>query len=143
MLLTLLWIAIGAFLVFIDLSTSAFLFSWMAIGAIASMISNLFGVTFLTQVVIFGIVSLIAISIGYPISRKKFKTDIKQTLLMEENYIGMVFDAKENIKEKARIMVSGVYWTGINTGEEIKLGEKFIIKGLEGNKLLIEKYRRD
>lgn len=141
MLLTLLWIIVAIVMVGIDLATSAFLFSWIGLGAIAAMFANLLALSFFTQVIIFGIVSLIAIGIGYPWAKKKFKASIRTTPLMEETYIGMIFDSEERIEDTARIKVSGIYWAAVNEGEAIRKGDKFIITGIQGNKFTINKYK--
>lgn len=141
MLLTWLWIIVAIAMVGIDLATSAFLFSWVGLGAVVAMFANLFELSFLVQVIIFGVVSLIAIGIGYPWAKKKFKASIRTTPLMEETYIGMIFDAEEKIEETAQIKVSGIYWVAINEGEVIEKGDKFIITGIQGNKFTINKYK--
>ena len=71
----------------------------------------------------------------------KFKTDIKSKPLMEETYIGRIFDCDENIKEEGRLKVSGIYWAVVNEGEEILRGDKLIITGIVGSKLKIKKYK--
>lgn len=141
MLLTWLWIIVAIAMVGIDLATSAFLFSWIGLGAVVAMFANLFKLSFLVQVILFGVVSLIAIGIGYPWAKKKFKASIRTTPLMEETYIGMIFDSGEKIEEAAQIKVSGIYWAAINEGEIIEKGDKFIITGIQGNKFTINKYK--
>ncbi|MGG7076937.1 NfeD family protein [Clostridium sardiniense] len=141
MLLTCLWIIVAIAMVGIDLATSAFLFSWIGLGALVAMFANLFELSFLVQVILFGAVSLIAIGIGYPWAKKKFKASIRTTPLMEETYIGMIFDSGEKIEEAAQIKVSGIYWAAINEGEIIEKGDKFIITGIQGNKFTINKYK--
>ena len=105
------------------------------------MIANLVGASFVIQVIIAGIVSIIAIAIGVPFARKKFKTDIKSKPLMEETYIGRIFNCEENIKAEGRLKVSGIYWAVVNEGEEILKGDKLIITGIVGSKLKIKKYK--
>lgn len=142
MYLMLVWIGIAIAMVIIDLVTSAFLFSWIGLGAIAAVIFNLLKFSLLAQIITFAVVSLIAIGVGYPWAKKKFKTDIKTIPLMEETYIGMILDSEKNIKETALVKVRGSYWTVINEGEEIKKGDKFIITGIEGTQLMIKKYKK-
>ncbi|MDZ7542407.1 NfeD family protein, partial [Clostridium perfringens] len=50
-----------------------------------------------------------------------------------------VMKAKEDIKDRAKIKVDGIYWTVQNSGEEIKQNESFKIIGIEGIKLMIKK----
>ncbi|WP_024614448.1 NfeD family protein [Clostridium sp. Ade.TY] len=143
MALTIFWIIIAVAMVGIDLATSAFLFSWIGLGAITAMFLNIFGISFLIQIIMFGVVSVIAIGIGYPWAKKKFKVSLTRTQTMEESYIGMKFEAEKNIAETAMIKVGGVYWSAINEGKEIKKGEKFIITGIEGNKFKIKGFKEE
>lgn len=134
-----LWIIIAAVAIIIDIATSNFLFAWFTIGAIAAMIADFFGISFGVQVIIFLVINLITVSLGYPWAKKKFKKSVKRTPLMEETYIGRIMKAEEDIIEKARVKVDGIYWTVLNTGDEIKAGENFKIIGIEGIKLIIKK----
>lgn len=133
------WIIIAAIAIGVDIITSNFLFAWFTVGAIVAMIADLLGVSFGYQVIIFLVLSLITIAIGYPWANKRFKKEIKRTPLMEETYIGRIMKAQENIVDRARVKVDGVYWTVQNTGDEIKVGDSFKIIGIEGIKLIIKK----
>lgn len=137
--MVIIWIIIAIIAIGIDILTSNFLFVWFTSGAVVAMISTLFGVSVGYQIVIFLVVNLITISIGYPWVKKKFQKVVKRTPLMEENYIGRVMKAEENIENRVRIKVDGVFWTAQNIGDEIKVGEKFKILGIDGIKLLIKK----
>ena len=57
---------------------------------------------------------------------------------MEQTYIGKVMIADEDMEEKSKIKVSGIYWTAYNKGKIIKKGEKYTIIGIEGNKLIVK-----
>lgn len=134
-----LWIIIGIVVIILDVITSSFLFVWFSVGALAAMIASLMGASFGIQIIIFLVVSIITISIGYPWARKKFKSTITRTPLMEEEYIGKVLKAEEDIEEIGKAKLGGVYWRVINKGKAIKKGESFKIIEFEGNKLRIEK----
>ncbi|MDU5111602.1 MAG: NfeD family protein [Clostridium sp.] len=133
------WIIVAAGVITIDIITSNFLFVWFAVGALAAMIGELLGVSFGIQVVIFLVINLITVSLGYPWAKKKFKKAVERTPLMEETYIGRVMEAEEDIKDKAKAKVDGIYWTVLNHGDEIKKGEYFKIIGIDGIKLTIKK----
>lgn len=133
------WIIVAAVVIAIDMVTSNFLFAWFAVGAFVAMIADLLGVTFGVQVVLFLVVNLITVSVGYPWAKRKFKEGVKRTALMEENYIGRVMKAEEDIVDRAKIKVDGIYWTVQNLGEVIKKDESFKITGIEGIKLIIKK----
>lgn len=135
----LLWLSIAAGVILLDILTSNFLFAWFAVGAFAAILAGGFGVTTGTQIIIFLLVNLITISIGYPIVRKKYKAGSKRVPLMEESYIGRIFTAEEDIERVGRIRVSGIYWGIINDGNKIRKGEKFKVTAIKGIKLVIRK----
>lgn len=136
---SILWIIIGIAVIILDIVTSSFLFVWFSVGALAAMVASLMGASFGVQIIIFLIVNIITISLGYPWARKKFKSTIARTPLMEEEYIGKVLKAEEDIEESGKAKLGGVYWRVVNKGKTIKKGESFKIIEFDGNRLKIEK----
>jgi membrane protein implicated in regulation of membrane protease activity len=134
-----LWIIIGAIAVAIDIITSAFLFMWFALGAIGAIIALMLGFLFTIQIIVFLVVSIVSMLIGYPVVKRTLKKSVKVTKTTEQGYIGRRLTADEEITEKARVKVDGIYWTVQKVGEDIKKGDKVQIVGLKGNKLLIKK----
>jgi membrane protein implicated in regulation of membrane protease activity len=134
-----LWIIIGAIAVAIDIITSAFLFMWFALGAIGAIIALMLGFSFTIQIIVFLVVSIVSMLIGYPVVKRTLKKSVKVTKTTEQGYIGRRLTADEEITEKARVKVDGIYWTVQKVGEDIKKGDKVQIVGLKGNKLLIKK----
>lgn len=132
------WLVVAAIAIAIDICTSNFLFVWFSVGALGALLAYLVGANFTVQFVIFVVISLITVAIGYPIVKKKYKQSVVHTPLMEETYIGKIFEATEDIKEVAKIKVGGIYWTAINKSDSISLGQKFQITGIDGNKLIIK-----
>ncbi|AYE33288.1 NfeD family protein [Clostridium septicum] len=139
MLSIIFWIVVAVIVTVLDILTSSFLFVWFAVGGFAAMVASMLGATWWLQVMVFLIVSIITISIGYPWAKKKFKASIKHTPLMEETYIGRVMKAESDILQKARVKVNGIYWTVQNQGDIIKKDSNFRIVGIEGNKLIVNK----
>lgn len=139
MIQVILWllVAIGVFL--LDVLSSSFFFVLFSIGAIVAAVCAVIGLDFMVQVIIFAIVSIISLIIGYPILKKKYRNLSKRTPLMEERYIGKKMKAENDIVDKVQIKVGGEYWTAINDSEIIHSGEEFIITGIDGIKLKIKK----
>jgi len=133
------WLIIAICAFTIDILTSNFCFMLFSIGAVVAAICGALGVPFIMQVIIFAIISIISLSIGYPWLKKKYKTMHKNTPLMEETYIGKIMESEKEIISKSQIKVNGEYWTVINEGDVIHVGEKFIITGIQGIKLKIKK----
>ena len=134
-----LWILIAVGVFIIDILSSSFCFILLSIGSVAASICAYAGFSFIVQVIIFSVVNIISIAIGYPWLKKKFKKGFVRTPLMEERYIGKVLESDKEIKDKAQVKVSGEYWTVVNQGKIIKPGDRFKITGIEGIKLLIKK----
>lgn len=134
----LIWIVAAIGFVVIDLLTSSFLFIWFAVGAMVSLILVLFKVNIYVQVITFFMVSIVLTIWGYPILLKRFKANIKKNLTMEESYIGRIMIALEDMGERSRINVNGIYWTAYNKGNPINKGKKFRIIAIEGNKLVVQ-----
>ena len=130
-------IAIAAFA--IDIMTSNFFFVLFSVGAIVAAICSIMNVPFMVQIIIFAVISIMILIVGYPWLKKKYKKSHKKTLRMEETYIGKVMEAKDEINNKAQIKVGGEYWNARNEGEPICAGEKFKRIGIEGIKLKVEK----
>ena len=135
-----LWAIIAALAIAIDLITSAFLFIWFAVGSIAAIIMKMLHFSFTIQIIVFVAVSALAMAIGYPIIKDTIKKTVNKTATMEEGYVGRIITIDEEIIERAHIKIDGIYWTVQVAGEPVKKGDKVIITGIEGNKMLIEKY---
>lgn len=133
------WIAIAVIAIIVDLFTSTFLFCWIAVGSAGAIIANILGFNIITQIIIFSILTVICVVVGYKVVRKKIKKGVKRLPLMEENFIGKTYTAQEDIIGSTRLKIEGSYWTGQNEGEKILKGEKFTICKISGNKLIIKK----
>ena len=137
MLPVIIWVIVAIGVVLLDAITGSFLFCWFAVGALGAMLGAFAGVDFGIQILIFLVLSIITISIGYPWAKKMFKQTLKHTPLMEEKYIGMVLVAEEDFQGKTRVKIEGNYWTVDSGFDKIKKGEKFKITEILGNKLMV------
>lgn len=132
------WLVVAVIAIIVDVVTSSFIFMWFSIGALVAIGLSFGGASMVWQFIAFLITGIILIAIGYPWAKKKFKVEKNHTPTMEQTYIGRVMRANEDIVEKARIKVDGVYWTAYNKGKKINKDDQFIITGIEGNKLIVE-----
>ena len=131
------WILVAIAVIAIDIVTSSFIFMWFSLGAIVAIILSLLGISVAWQIIAFLVVGIATVSIGYPWAKKKFKADVNHVPTMEQTYIGKEMIADEDMEEKSKIKVSGIYWTAYNKGKTIKKGEKYTITGIDGNKLIV------
>ena len=132
------WILVAIAVIAIDIVTSSFIFMWFSLGAIVAIMLSLLEISVAWQIVAFLVVGVATVSIGYPWAKKKFKADVNHVPTMEQTYIGKEMIANEDMEEKSKIKVDGIYWTAYNKGKIIKKGEKYTITGIEGNKLIVK-----
>ncbi|MCL2321334.1 MAG: NfeD family protein [Oscillospiraceae bacterium] len=137
-----LWVTIAIVAAVVDIATSNILYVLFSVGAICALILALFGVRFLPQFIVFGVVSIVLLVFLYPLIRRVIKERIPQTKTMEESYIGNCFMIDGDITKNNLIKYKGVYWTMIANGQEsdIQKGDTVKVTGIDGNKLIIEKY---
>ena len=135
------WIIISVVALVVDIATSAFLFLWFTIGGIAAIIALIFGSAVSIQIIVFIGVSAISMAIGYPLMKKTLRGTVSKTNTMEEGYIGREITVDEDLIEKAKVKIDGIYWTIKNIGDPVKKGDKISIIGIEGNKLIVEKLK--
>ncbi|MGH4052399.1 MAG: NfeD family protein [Clostridium sp.] len=133
------WVAVAVVALFIDITTSSFMFVWFAIGAVAAILAIVFNATIVVQTIIFAAVTAVFMAVGYPIVKKTIKKTVERTLTMEEGYVGKEFKITKDVDDKGNIKFQGIYWTVKNVGEPIKKGDMVQITGIEGNRLLIAK----
>lgn len=136
---TVFWLVVAICSIVVDVMTSSFFFVLFSIGAVVAAICGTLGVPFIIQVIIFAVVSIISLILGYPVLKKKYKNMQKRTPFREETYIGKIMISEKEIFDKAQIKINGEYWTVVNEGEVIHVGDKFEITGIEGIKLKIKK----
>ena len=121
------WILVAIAVIAIDIVTSTFVFMWFSLGAFVAIILSLIGISVAWQIVAFLVMGVATVSIGYPWAKKKFKADVNHVPTMEQTYIGKEMIANEDMEEKSKIKVSGIYWTAYNKGKIIKKGERYTL----------------
>jgi len=72
------WIIVALGALAVDIATSAFLFIWFAVGAIAAIISIAFNAPVGVQAIFFVAVSAASTAVGYPIVTKNIKKTVSK-----------------------------------------------------------------
>lgn len=140
---TFIWIIIAAAGIAVDIFTSSILFVGFTLGSLAALISYYLKASVLVQFIIFIGVSLVSLSLIYPLITKRLKKSIPKTLPMENSYLGRKIVLSEDVKDKGTIKLDGIYWSVKNAGEPLAKGSSAIICGIEGNKLIIKKVEEE
>ncbi len=134
------WFALTIFVIVIDITTSSFTFSWLAIGFLPAFIAGFF-IGFTGQLWIALILGTIAIIYGLKISKKYIIKNLPQEKLLVGKYEGKQFTADFTLAKSSecRIKVNEVYWTAKNVGEVINFGDVYTIISISENKLIVKR----
>lgn len=136
------WFAFALLLVIIDVVTGAnFLFLWGGIAAalVGILLLIMPKMTWEFQFMIFGLGVMSSILVWYFFLRKHRKvTDQPKLNLRNEQYIGRIFNLDEAIiNGRGRIRAGDTWWKV--SGEDLPIGTRVKIIGVEGVILLVEK----
>lgn len=139
-----LWIFILIALIIVEVATADTLVTiWFIPGAIASLIVAMFmDVSFLTQCIVFFIVSIIALAIFKPHAEKYLRGNIIAT--NADRVIGKHTKITKAIKlgELGEVRINGVTWNARTIDDsEIMVGTTVKVVAIDGSKLVVEEIR--
>lgn len=132
------WFAIFVLAAIIEASTMDLSSIWFSVGALAALLSSLFGANEVVQAVIFLVVST-ALLLGLrPVFKKYIKRNDAKTNV--DRLIGKTAVCLKDIPlgERGEVRIDGKIWTAI-ANEAIAKDEKVVVLGIEGVKLVVRK----
>lgn len=138
--MTFIWLTIIIAGVFIDISTSGFLFSTFSLGALGALIISMFVKSVVFQIIAFLVLSIIAILTIMPIVKKALNKEGDKFIVQEDRILGRVITLDKDVVNTEIISIDGVFWTVKAVEGPVKVGEKIIVVSKEGNKFLVKKY---
>ncbi len=132
------WFVAFLILLFIEIITVNLVTIWFAIGALAAMISSFVTDSIVIQVIVFLIVSIVALLITKPLI-KKFK-GFQVTPTNSDRVIGKIGEVTKEISKNnyGEVKVFGNIWTAC-ADEKISVGTKVKVLDIEGVKLIVKK----
>ena len=140
--LTLTWLIIFIFLIFVEIATVNLVSIWFAIGAIASCILSIYVDNLIIQLGCFAITSTICLILTKSIISKIKNHKITPTNL--DRVIGDIGIVTKNIDEfnNGEVKVDGKTWTATSK-ETLKVGTKVKIVSINGVKLNVKSIKED
>ena len=140
--LTLTWLIIFIFLIFVEIATINLVSIWCAVGAIASCILSIYVDNLIIQLGCFVITSTICLILTKSIISKIKSHKITPTNL--DRVIGDVGIVTKNIDEfnNGEVKVDGKTWTATSK-ETLKVGTKAKIVSINGVKLNVKSIKED
>lgn len=139
------WIIAFVLALLIEVFTYAFISIWFCVGSIFAFIAMKFGSSFLTQTLIFFIVSGLSIWLLKPLRDRYLKKNIVKTNIDAMiGEVGVVTEDINNLEAKGAVRLKGlIYSARSENGEMIQSGSKVIVKRIEGVKLIVQPVNED
>lgn len=136
------WLGVLAVMVVAEMLTTQLVSIWFAIGALGAFLTALAGVEELwIQIVVFVVVSAIALAVTRPLVRKIVnRKTVPTNADMVIGQVGVVTDRIDNVAETGLVKVNGSVWTArASDNSIIEKGEKVEIQEIKGVKLFVIK----
>lgn len=138
---TIIWLVIAAIMIIAEMATLGLSTIWFAGGALVTAVVAYFGGSWITQMFVFAIVSVILLVFTRPIAVRALSKNNELTNV--DRYVGMETISISDIgglDKLGSVEINGMEWTAITrNGEIIEKNSKVVIKAIEGNKLIVEK----
>lgn len=137
--MSIVWVVIMVVFLVVEAATAGLTCIWFAIGALAALISALFGAPIWLQLVWFFVVSVVTLYFTRPLVLKYVNSRSQPT--NADMVIGkeaLVTEAIDNVESAGAVAVGGKVWTARSeNGEPIEVGSIVTVLRIEGVKLIV------
>lgn len=136
--MTTIWLIAFLGLLLVEFLTVGLVSIWFAFGALAALITTFITESVLVQVLVFVIISIIALLVTRPLM-KKFKVNGFEPT-NTDRVIGKVAEVTKEIKPNVygEVVIFGTEWMAASE-EKIAVGEKVVVEKIEGAKLIVRR----
>ena len=138
--MTLFWLIFAIAMAVLEGVTVQLVSIWFAVGGIAACITSLFTDSIIIEVIVFVVVSAIALAVTRPLVKKLKKRGAQPT--NADRYVGktgVVITAVDNSIPQGMVKVDNEKWTARSvSGEVIEEGASVTVTAIEGVKLMVE-----
>lgn len=134
------WIWLGSIVIFsiLEAATAGLVSIWFVCGAAAALLVSFFGGTFWLQLVLFLVVSAVALVATRPLVRKMVSNTIPTNLDRAIGATARVTEEINNAVSTGSVYVNGKTWTArSSTGEVIPTETLVTVEQMEGVKLFV------
>lgn len=137
---TIIWLIVAVVMAVVEAATVQLVSIWFALGAAAGCITSLFTESVSIQLIVFAVVSAIALMITRPlVKRIKVK---KAEATNSDRFIGkeaVVIEAIDNAAAKGMVKVGTSKWTARSADDcPIEAGATVSVTAIEGVKLIVK-----
>ena len=136
---TFLWFALLIAFVVAEAVTVSMVSAWFAVGSLAALITALLGGKLWLQVVVFVVVSAVALAMLRPIAKKYFNPKLTRTNVdAMTGKTCLCVTAIDNLAGVGQVKIGDVEWSARSvSGEPIPAGEQVRIDRVEGVKVYV------
>ncbi len=136
-----LWIAVMVIMFIVETVTVSFVSIWFAGGALAALITALFGGNMLVQLIVFTAVSVVLLVCMWPLRNRLTRRGVVKT--NADRVVGMtavVTERIDNLAGTGAVRVDGKVWTARSAeGEVLENGDIVLVVRMESVKLYVQK----
>ena len=135
------WLALTAVLLLIEIVTLGLTTIWFAAGALFAFFAALLGMNQGIQIGVFVVVSVVLLFFTRPLAVEYLNTKTIKT--NTEALVGktarVIVDIN-NLKSQGQVVINGLEWTARSSDDTVvfKIGDAVTIVGIEGVKLIVE-----
>ena len=133
------WLAAAIFFLVVEAATPALVSIWFALGAFVALLTAFFGAQLWIQILVFLVVSAIALVATRPLAKKYLdKKHIPTNADMVIGKEGVVTEEIDNLNAHGAVSCQGKVWTARSAGgESIPAKTKVTVDAIEGVKLIV------
>ena len=139
--MTIIWLVIAVVMGVTEACTVQLVSVWFAIGSAAACITSLFTDQIYIQVIVFVVVTAIALAVTRPLVKKLKRKRPEAT--NADRYIGksaVVVEMIDNDHAKGLVKVDNEKWTARSVdGQLLEPGDRVVVTAIEGVKLIVDK----
>lgn len=135
----LIWAIVLVIMVLAEVFTMQLVSIWFAVASLVTLISSLFIDSFLTQLVVFVLISLVLLIFTKPILKKFIKYNHQDTNYnLDVGKVATVIETIDTSSNTGRVSLNGVDWNAQSVDDStIEVGSQVIVQEIEGSKLLV------
>lgn len=138
------WISVFVITLFIELNTADLTIIWFCVASLVSFILALFGISYVIQIVVFVVVSLVLLLATRPLTKNMMNKTLIRT--NADRIISTTGVVTKTISpdEVGEVKVGTEYWRAISADNTlIEENEKITVISFNGNKVVVSKVNRD
>lgn len=140
-----LWLAALVFFIIVEAATVQMVSVWFMAGSIAALLASLLNAGLFVEIVVFVLVSAVALLVLRPIAKRRLEAaKVPTNADMAIGGVGIVTEDIDNDSARGRVSINNLSWAARSQeGEPIKKGEKVRINAISGVKLIVSPIKEE